>query len=178
MASQMNLPMLLTLSRIAAAPLLLWLLPAEGDGLRWLSTLVFLLAAGTDYLDGYLARKGGLVTKLGASLDETADKILTLGALLALLLSDSLGFWAALMALLIIGRDLLIAGLRSAGTGVNLGVTMVAKVKSAMLFLALSLWILNAPGLVGLALLALLISTGLSLWTGWHYLKVVLARFD
>jgi len=99
----MNLPNSITLSRIAMIPLLLWILsthfPWQGKGEQEIfASVLFVLASITDGLDGYLARKRAQITTMGMLLDPIADKIMVTGALIALV---------------IIGREFLISGLRS-----------------------------------------------------------------
>src|SRR5690349_10015231 len=80
--SALNLPNIITLSRLLLAVLMFWLIDA---GAHWLSALiVFLIAAGTDAIDGYIARRYGLVTKIGRILDPFADKVIIGGAFMFL----------------------------------------------------------------------------------------------
>jgi CDP-diacylglycerol--glycerol-3-phosphate 3-phosphatidyltransferase len=116
-----NLPTLLTIFRIAAAPaiagLVLWAsqivhVNAETAGQVYLAALVLFIAASlTDWLDGYLARKLDAVTPLGAALDHAADKVLITCVLVALAYA-ALPWWLVLASVLILGRDVAVAGLR------------------------------------------------------------------
>ena len=113
----MNLPNSITLSRIAMIPLLLWMLsthfPWQGHGEQELSaSVLFVLASITDGLDGYLARKRAQITTMGMLLDPIADKIMVTGALIALVAYNPqiVKVW---IAVVIIGREFLISGLRS-----------------------------------------------------------------
>src|SRR5947209_9978917 len=107
----MNLPNALTILRIFFVPLLVAALVQENFVLRlggvnltneWLSLAIFLLAAGTDLLDGYLARRWKQVTTIGRLLDPIADKMLVSAALISLVEVRVLPGW---MAMLIIGRE-------------------------------------------------------------------------
>jgi CDP-diacylglycerol--glycerol-3-phosphate 3-phosphatidyltransferase len=114
----MNLPNSITMSRIVMIPLLLWILsdhfPWRGHGgeQEILASVLFVLASITDGLDGYLARKWKQITTIGMLLDPIADKIMVTGALIALVHynPDVVKVW---IAVVIIGREFLISGLRS-----------------------------------------------------------------
>jgi len=115
----MNLPNSLTILRIFFVPLLVAALVQESavyqvGGLRitndWLSLAIFLFAAGTDLVDGYLARRWKQVTTIGTLLDPIADKLLISAALISLVQIRTLPGW---MAILIIGREFAVSGLRS-----------------------------------------------------------------
>lgn len=134
--------MLLTLFRIAMGPVVAGLImtaaywlhmdPLLSGFIYALSTLLFVLAAATDWLDGYFARKLDAVTPLGAALDHCADKVLIVCVLLALAYA-ALPFDLVIAAILIIGRDVAVAGLREgiAATGRTLPVSPLGKWKAA-----------------------------------------------
>lgn len=97
-----NLPNVITVVRILMAPLVFWLLLADGgaDGpLRWWSAVLFIIAISTDWVDGWLARSRGLVTDLGKILDPIADKLLTSGALVCLSILGELPWWVTAIIL-------------------------------------------------------------------------------
>ena len=136
--SWMNLPNLLTLSRI---PLMLvviaFLYPPPGSSLPWLRTsalVIFLFAALTDWLDGWLARKFGQVSEFGKFMDALSDKVLTLGMFISLLALDEIARWALFPILLILSREFLITGLRlvAAGRGKTLAAEKVGKLKTVI----------------------------------------------
>lgn len=106
----MNFPISLTLLRIFFVPLLVALLLTKGQNLDLWAAGVLLLAAGTDFLDGYLARKHRQITALGILLDPIADKLLICSALIALV---ELGLVPAWMVVIIVGRELAVSGLRA-----------------------------------------------------------------
>src|SRR5438067_12600861 len=115
----MNLPNALTILRIFFVPLLVAALVQENGAVRigsvlftkeWLALAIFLTAAGTDLLDGYLARRWKQVTTIGTLLDPIADKLLISAALISLVQVRALPGW---MAILIIGREFAVSGLRS-----------------------------------------------------------------
>lgn len=105
-----NLPNLLTLLRILLVPVFILLFLSSTPLRTVLSAAVFLLAALTDLLDGYLARKWQQVTKLGKVLDPIADKLLILSALILLVDFQRIPSW---IAIILIGREIAISGLRT-----------------------------------------------------------------
>jgi CDP-diacylglycerol--glycerol-3-phosphate 3-phosphatidyltransferase len=125
-----NVPNLLSISRILAVPVFI-ILMLDPSPLRALAAAaVFALASATDWLDGYLARKWGQVTKMGKMLDPIADKILIMAALVVLveIKSDVVHSW---IAILIIGREFAVTGLRAiaATDGVVIPAESVGKYK-------------------------------------------------
>lgn len=105
----MNLPTWITLSRLLAVPALLWLLLVPTATSRWIALVIFLIAAGTDWLDGYLARRLNQVTDLGKFLDPLVDKLLVLAPLMSLVELQQVPAWGVF---LILARELTIAGWR------------------------------------------------------------------
>ncbi len=107
-----NIPNLLSLSRILSVPVFIVLMLEPSPVRALIAGIVFSLASATDWLDGYLARKWGQVTKMGKLLDPIADKILIMSALVILveLRPDVVHSW---MAIVIIGREFAITGLRA-----------------------------------------------------------------
>jgi len=134
----MNLPNLLTLSRIPLMLVVIALLyPEPETSLRWMKTgalLVFLFAALTDWLDGWLARKFGQVSEFGKFMDALSDKVLTMGMFISLLALDEIARWALFPVLLILSREFLITGLRlvAAGRGRTLAAEKVGKLKTVI----------------------------------------------
>ncbi|MEM9907654.1 MAG: CDP-diacylglycerol--glycerol-3-phosphate 3-phosphatidyltransferase [Cyanobacteria bacterium P01_D01_bin.44] len=109
----MNLPTWITVSRLIGIPVVFILLADPTDGRRWLATGVFLIAAGTDWLDGYLARRLNQVTELGKFLDPLVDKLLVLAPLMVLVALGQVPAWGVF---LILARELTIAGWRVSPT--------------------------------------------------------------
>lgn len=105
----MNIPTWITVSRLLAVPIVLYGLYQPTSSWRWLVFGIFLLAASTDWVDGYLARKLNQVTELGKFLDPLVDKLLVLAPLLALI---ELGLVPAWGVFLILARELTVAGWR------------------------------------------------------------------
>jgi CDP-diacylglycerol--glycerol-3-phosphate 3-phosphatidyltransferase len=114
----MNLPNSITMSRIVMIPLLLWILspsfPLQGQHgtQEILASVLFVLASITDGLDGYLARKHSQITTMGMLLDPLADKIMVTAALIALVAYNP-GVVRVWIAVIIVGREFLVSGLRS-----------------------------------------------------------------
>jgi CDP-diacylglycerol--glycerol-3-phosphate 3-phosphatidyltransferase len=140
----MNLPMVLTLSRLAILPLFFVLMILPFSWASYGALVMFVAAALTDFLDGFLARKLGQTSDLGAFLDPVADKLLTLSALIMLVFVQQLSMVGLLAALFILWREVGIMALRQAMAhkGHPVEVTWIAKVKTAVQFLAITLLLL------------------------------------
>lgn len=121
-ARQLNLPNTLTVLRIFLVPILVVVILTKFDWKEWISVAIFLVAAGTDWLDGWLARRNAQVTTLGKLLDPLADKLLISGALISLV---EVGVAPAWMVVIIVGREFAVTGLR--GIASERGVTIEAR---------------------------------------------------
>ncbi len=106
----MSIPNSLTLIRILLTPVFVWLLFMDSSFWRQISVLVYIVAALTDWYDGWVARKYGYVSRWGMFFDPLADKILSSAALFSFVALDLVDAW---MVWIIVGRDFLITGLRS-----------------------------------------------------------------
>ena len=143
----MNLPNLLTLSRIPLMLAVIGLLYPSPDSIwPWMRTcalLLFLFAALTDWLDGWLARKFGQVSEFGKFMDALSDKVLTLGMFVSLLALGELEDWALFPVLLILSREFLITGLRlvAAGKGKTLAAEKIGKLKTIVQLTCISLYL-------------------------------------
>jgi CDP-diacylglycerol--glycerol-3-phosphate 3-phosphatidyltransferase len=128
--------------RILLTPVIMGLCLAGGSDAETVAAILFCLAAGTDWLDGRLARRWGVTTKLGSFLDTTADKLLVTGVLLALVSVDRASPW---IAGLIVCRELVIMGLRGviAADGAVMVPSPLGKLKTAVQFLAIALAIVR-----------------------------------
>ena len=177
-----DLPNVLTLSRIAAIPLLVVLVAMRTPTTDFLACAVFSAAAITDYFDGRLARQRLQLSDLGRMLDPIADKLLVGAALMRLVGMNRLSGWGLYPAIVIMLREILVSGLREflAGIRVGLPVTRLAKWKTGFQMGALGTllagdssaallhisWLpVSAIGEVMLWVAALL-----TLVTGWDYL--------
>jgi CDP-diacylglycerol--glycerol-3-phosphate 3-phosphatidyltransferase len=147
----MNLPNALTILRIFFVPLLVAALVQENVSVHvggllvtneWLALAIFLAAAATDLLDGYLARRWKQVTTIGTLLDPIADKLLISAALISLVQVRTLPGW---MAILIIGREFAVSGLRSiaAAEGYTIKASDLGKTKMFFQVVAISCMLLS-----------------------------------
>jgi CDP-diacylglycerol--glycerol-3-phosphate 3-phosphatidyltransferase len=162
----LNLPNFLTLVRILLIPVFVVIFLAPTPDRSLLAAVIFTVAAVTDLLDGYIARRTGQVTKLGKLLDPLADKLLVLSALILLVNIDRV---SAVVALLIIARELAVTGIRAIAAGERLIIPaeVTGKYKMALQVIAIVLLILEETGLAELGNLHLA-------GTGTLYLSLVL----
>jgi CDP-diacylglycerol--glycerol-3-phosphate 3-phosphatidyltransferase len=139
-----GLPNKLTLARIASIPVLLLLYPWDYLGLRVIAALVFLVAAFTDFLDGYLARRYQLETTTGALLDPIADKLLVLTGVVLLVSTNALWSW---IAVLILGREFAVSGLRMIALEKRfmIEVNQMGKVKTSCQIVGIFCLMINKP---------------------------------
>jgi CDP-diacylglycerol--glycerol-3-phosphate 3-phosphatidyltransferase len=142
----MTLPNWVTLSRLLGLPVLLYCLQNPTVEARWFSLAIFLVAAATDWVDGYLARKLNQVTELGKFLDPLVDKLLVLAPLLALIELRQVPAWGVF---LILARELSVAGWRITpsltGNPVVVGANFWGKFKTVSQITAIALLIAPLP---------------------------------
>jgi CDP-diacylglycerol---glycerol-3-phosphate 3-phosphatidyltransferase len=175
----MNLPNALTLLRIFFVPLLVAALVQKNFEFRagtllirheMLALAIFLIAAATDLLDGYLARRWGQVTTVGTLLDPIADKLLISAALISLVQSHVLPAW---MAILIVGREFAISGLRSiaAAEGYIIRANELGKMKLVFQVFAVSVAMLSLgqPEMAQLAMGCMWMVVLLTMWSAISY---------
>jgi CDP-diacylglycerol--glycerol-3-phosphate 3-phosphatidyltransferase len=168
-----NLPNAITLARVVAVPIVVALLLDDNERDSWIAGWIFIAAIIGDFVDGWLARKMNLQTKLGAFLDPLADKLLVGSTLIALIPLGRVEVW---LVVLLEAREMTITALRAvaANDGVVIAASKWGKYKTAFQGTALSLLCLHYPvnGIdmhrVGYA--TLLIATLFSLWSGWDYM--------
>lgn len=132
----LNLPNILTLSRIVAVPVVVVLLLFESRQACFWAAIVFLVASMTDWLDGYLARKWEVVTVLGKFLDPLADKLIVMAALIMLIPLDRVPAWAVFV---ILARDIIVSGIRSIASteGIVIDASPLGKYKTIFQMIAL-----------------------------------------
>ncbi len=181
-AKLMNLPNILTLSRIAAVPIVVILLLFESkQGCFW-AAVVFTVASMTDWLDGYLARKWGIVTILGKFLDPLADKLIVMAALIMLIPQDRVPAWAVLV---ILSRELIVSGIRSIASseGIVIAASDLGKYKTIFQMIAIVglllhyryYWFFGVqfdflyPSLHNAGIFVFYISLFLTVWSGVDY---------
>lgn len=183
-----SLPNLLTLSRIVAVPALVLLMWTPNPW-EWLFAFGLYCVAGlTDYLDGYLARAQGTVSRLGIFLDPIADKIMVAAVIVMLIYAGRIQGLATIAALIILLREIFVSGLREflAGAQVSIPVSQMAKWKTAAQMIALGALVLEGatvrlwPALPALeiGLICLWAAAALTLITGYDYLRAGLRHMD
>ncbi len=170
-----NLPNTITLLRIGVVPVLLAFPWLPGRSTSHLVAWLFIVAALSDLLDGWLARRGQQVTSIGKLLDPLADKLVVATALIVLLVMGRIPRWGLLMVVVIVGRELAVTGLRgiaSAG-GQVVAASWLGKVKAVSQNVAIGalLFPKRAFGLPAhdIGLVALVAATALTLWSGYVY---------
>jgi cardiolipin synthase len=175
----LNLPNILTLSRIAAIPLVAVLMAFESPALRWTACALFTAAGITDFFDGYLARRENMISSLGRFLDPIADKLLVVAVLfMVAALPDRISAWAVFPGLVILLREILVSGLREflAELRVGVPVTKLAKAKTTVQMIALGFLIVGtaAPEWIPAKIIGeigIWIAAVITLITGYDYLK-------
>jgi len=173
----LNIPTILTLARIVLLPVILFVFYLDASWARPLCCLIFLIAAITDWLDGYLARKWDIESEFGAFLDPVADKLMV-AMVLILIVEDAASWWITLPAIIIISREITISALRewmaSVGSRAKVAVSYLGKVKTTMQITALAL-LLYKVDLFGLpiyniGIVALYVASVLTLWSMFDYI--------
>ena len=171
--STANHPNGLTLIRIAIIPLIILLFSFPSSRFMvFLAALVFGIAAFTDYLDGFLARRQGKVTFMGKALDPVADKLLTSSAFIML---AAHGWVPAWMVCVIVGRELAITGLRSviAGKGVDISASRLGKLKTGFQIAAIIPLMIHYPFLdlecQSIGQVLIWVALGFTVWSGVDY---------
>jgi len=183
----MNLPNLLTLLRIFFVPLVVSALLAEDMGIDWnglvsftgisitrevFALAVFLVAAATDMLDGYLARRWSQITTVGTLLDPIADKLLVAAALVSLVKIDRINAW---LVILIISREFAVSGLRqiAAASGYTISASDLGKTKMTAQVVAIALVIggIRWPVLAQLGTMAMWATVAFTLISAADYFR-------
>ncbi len=172
-----NLPNILTLSRIAAIPVVIALLFYPGEAARWGAMALFAAAAITDYFDGYIARITGQYSRIGSFLDPIADKLLVGAVVVMLVATERITDMHIIPALIIVMREITVSGLREflADLKVKVPVSMLAKWKTVIQMFSLGFLIVGdaspeAIPAVDIGLSGLWIAAFLTLATGYDYL--------
>lgn len=177
-----NLPIFLTWLRIVLIPLLVavyyvpepWI---HATGRDLAATIIFVIAAVTDWLDGYLARKWNETSAFGAFLDPVADKLMVAAALIILVWLDRVG---AVLAIVIIGREITISALREwmaeMGARKSVAVSMIGKVKTTAQMVSIPLCLYHSP-IGGFntqfhGAWLMYVAAALTLWSMIYYLRM------
>lgn len=182
----LTLPNILTLSRIVTVPLLaafLWW-PEWRTGYA-VAFAIYCLMGITDYFDGYLARAQGTVSKLGIFLDPIADKIMVAAVIVMLVFTRDIDGWHVIAALIILIREIAVSGLREflAGLRISVPVSQLAKWKTTFQLVSLGAIILAGAlpewqWVRFIGLFSLWAAAGLTLLTGWDYLRAGVKHMD
>jgi CDP-diacylglycerol--glycerol-3-phosphate 3-phosphatidyltransferase len=188
---KLNLPNALSLLRIFLVPFLVvvlltppesWPDPFGGRWWQWrdiIALVIFLIATATDFLDGYLARKRGQITKLGTLLDPVADKLLTSAAFISLV---EMGLAPAWMVVVVVSREFAVTGFRSiaSGEGIVIAASSWGKAKMVTQISAISLLILSNRwevfAIAGKVMLWIAVAVALA--SAVEYFSRFLARID
>lgn len=169
-----NIPNLLTAFRILLIPVFLVVFYLPYEHAHFLSALIFVIAAITDALDGWVARKFNQLTKFGAFFDPVADKIM-IAAALVVVVEDYANLWITIPALIIISRELIVSALREwmaeIGKRATVAVSSLGKLKTVAQMAALTglLWQVNSLVEV-VATMALYLAAILTLWSMYVYM--------
>lgn len=190
----MNIANCVTLSRIPLLFIVVGLMYFRIPFGSTLCFLVYLLAALSDWLDGYLARRCDIVSTFGKFMDALADKVFMVGLFVAILVLGILPQWTLFFVLLIIGREFLVTGVRlvASNRGIILAAEQIGKVKTVMQIVTIGFFILWRavvedltffPKWLGIfiygsAMILFLITTYLTLSSGYHYIRQNKHLFD
>ncbi len=184
-----NLPNVLTMGRIAVIPLVCWLVTTGRPVDCVFAAVLFGVAAITDWLDGYIARKRGLESLTGKFLDPLADKLLVMAVLITLIPLERIPVWFVIVML---AREISITALRAlaAGEGIIIGSAWGGKWKAGFQFVGLTCLLLHyeytlhfgpfdlRARLSQVGLLLMLVSLYYSLLSGWRYFQGFLEGID
>src|SRR3954471_2049681 len=187
----LSLPNLLTLSRILAVPILVFLLWRPQPIDYAITFVLYCIVGITDYLDGYLARAWGSISRLGQFLDPIADKIMVAAVLVMLISSrkanpvPEIAGLHIIAGLVILLREIIVSGLREylAGLQISVPVSALAKWKTTLQLVALGMLILggaapNYPWVHLVGIVSLWAAAALTLVTGYDYLRAGLKHMD
>jgi len=177
---RVNLPNILTFSRIGSIPVIVGLMFLPSPLGNWLPFGVYTYACLTDFFDGYLARAWQQQSAMGQFLDPVADKLLVSAVLLMLVASDAIVGVTVIPAVVILFREILVSGLREflAEVQVKVPVTVLAKWKTTIQMLALGFLLVGVAGpdfgpvtTMEIGIVGLWIAAALTVGTGYDYLK-------
>jgi CDP-diacylglycerol--glycerol-3-phosphate 3-phosphatidyltransferase len=181
---RLNLPNILTLARVAAIPVLVVLMLSDSRASGMWAASVFGLAAVTDFIDGWLARKWGIVTVLGKFLDPLADKLIVMAALIMLIPLGRVPAWAVFV---ILAREIVVTGLRSIASseGIVIDASDLGKYKTIYQMVAIPglmlhydfywffglEWRIFQVNMHNFGIFFFYIALFLTLWSGFDYLR-------
>lgn len=173
----LNTANILTLSRIAAIPLVVACFWLDHGWAQWLSAILFVAACVTDWFDGYFARRYHQISRFGRFLDPIADKLLVAAALVMLVEHGQLAGVHVLAALIILAREILVSGLREflAELRVGMPVSQLAKWKTGAQMVAIAVLLLGdavPEWVTNVGLVLIWVAAALTLVTGYDYLRM------
>lgn len=176
-----NLANLMTVSRLFLLPVMVWLLYIPHSWAAWLCLFLYIIAATTDYFDGYTARKLNQISDFGTFLDPISDKIFVSTLLIMLVANDTINGGWIILVILIFAREFLVSGLREylGGKSIKVPVSFLAKIKTTAQMLSLGFLIMagHAPYTLELGQIFLLLATILTLLTGISYMRAGFKHF-
>ena len=180
---RLNLPNLLTLARVAAVPLIVIIMLSDTRDAGFWAAAIFGAAAVTDFIDGWLARKWGVVTVLGKFLDPLADKLIVMAALIMLIPFGRIPAWAVF---LVLAREIIVTGLRSIASseGIVIDASDLGKYKTIYQMVAIPGLLLHYDyywffgvrsellhvNMHNFGMFFFVIALALTLWSGFDYL--------
>jgi cardiolipin synthase len=179
-----HLPNLLTFARIALTPVFVAAFWLDMPGGRWVVFAVFVIAAITDYADGWVARRRNVESRLGQMLDPIADKLLIASALVMLVYMDDIRGFVIIPALVILAREILVSGMREflATISVQVPVSSISKIKTVFQVVAIAMLIV-APAVEHVwgwvhraGILTLWAAAVLTIYTGFNYVQANLSH--
>jgi CDP-diacylglycerol---glycerol-3-phosphate 3-phosphatidyltransferase len=161
-----------TTVRIVLTPVIMALVLEGGEDAKPAAAVLFCIAAATDWVDGRLARRWHVTSRLGSFLDTTADKLLVSGVLIALLAEGRASPW---IVAVIVGRELVLMGLRGliASEGEVMAPSMLGKAKTSVQFVAIALAVLRPGDPIGGYYLdewAMVVAAAITIWSAADYL--------
>ncbi len=175
MSSVWTIPNLLTLLRVALIPVLVVLVYLPYDWRYLAAASVFLLAALTDWFDGYLARRLNQSSAFGRFLDPVADKLMVAAALVLLVQWHADNLLVVVSAIVIVSREITISALREwmaeLGKRASVAVSFIGKLKTTLQMTSITVLLLHHPLLDPLGLGLLVLAAALTLWSMCLYLK-------
>jgi CDP-diacylglycerol--glycerol-3-phosphate 3-phosphatidyltransferase/cardiolipin synthase len=175
---KINLAILLTLFRIAAIPIVVVLFYSPLEHARPIAAILFGVAAVTDILDGWVARRFGQMSKFGEFLDPVADKLMV-AIVLVMLVQDNPRWFVDIIAMIIIGREITISALRewmaTIGERANVRVTMAGKIKTVLQMFGIGFMVYQNEFLgfdiYGIGFVLLVAAAGMTIWSMIVYLR-------
>jgi CDP-diacylglycerol--glycerol-3-phosphate 3-phosphatidyltransferase/cardiolipin synthase len=176
---KLNLAILLTLFRIAAIPAVVGLFYSQLPHARPIAAILFGVAAITDFLDGWVARRFGQTSRFGEFLDPVADKLMV-SIVLVMLVQGDPDWYVDIIAMIIIGREITVSALRewmaTIGERANVKVSWSGKVKTVLQMFGIGFMVFREPVLgfdiYGIGFVLLIVAAGMTIWSMLVYLRV------